>query len=85
LGSVSLFRASEACLRSFVVVVLLGLVVFVVEVLQEQVKDLYNFTGVHENERDGHGHDDHDDGDRDRVNDHDCDDGFHKDHMRKLD
>ncbi len=94
MGSVSLFRASEACLRSFVVMVLLGLFVFVVEVLQEQVKDLYDFAGVHENERDGDGHDDgddrdydhdRDDGDRDGVNDHDHDDDFQNDHMCKLD
>ena len=94
MGSVSLFRASEACLRSFVVMVLLGLLVFVVEVLQEQVKDLYDFAGVHENERDGHDdgdggdyeHDrDRDDGDRDGVNDHGHDDDFQNDHMCKLD
>jgi hypothetical protein len=76
--------------------VLLGLLVFVVEVLQEQVKDLYDFAGVHENERDGDddGHDDghdgdydrdRDDRDRDGVNDHDHDDDFQNDRMCKLD
>jgi ABC-type Zn2+ transport system substrate-binding protein/surface adhesin len=56
--------------------------------------DLYDFAGVHENERDGHDdgddgdydHDrDRDDGDRDGVNDHDHDDDFQNDHMCKLD
>lgn len=87
MGSASLFRASEACLRSFVVTVVLGLLAFGVQVIREQAKDLYDFAGVHENERDGHGHghDDGDDGDRDGLNHHDHDDDFHNDRMCKLD
>lgn len=85
MGSASLFRASEACLRSFVVTVVFGLLVFGVQILPEQVKDLYDFAGVYENERDSHGHDDGDDGDRNGDRDHDHDDDFHNDHMCKLD